>query len=385
NYCWTEIREVIDNDVDMRDPQFLRMIHCLRFIREAFRARVDCLEDFRRDLADFIINILQQENQNILLQKIAVEAVGVLRDEDIDVAITQAIAIGDPWINETALRACRHLPRISDDLRKAIIDYIDSFGFRVLFQKKDDLLFSFKLSDGFNEVRRFLQWRIMDAYTFVIGFTICFVINPLSPFMTILLIFTFYLWFKVTFYLSIKFSWEFINIGFKKLYLYLLIKLISENINIKIKKLYFYLLTKSPLKNKTITVIKISLPTARAILVNTTIAAQMLTIPAYISITSENIYYYSLWTYLEPLYYFGILLLFPIYYIPFYFVPLTKDIFQRVLDINFFIFIKKVTQVIYKTIIKLLLPLPFLVIVGTIIFIVALYYLLNFVQKYEKY
>ncbi|NES20534.1 MAG: hypothetical protein F6K41_16780 [Symploca sp. SIO3E6] len=180
NFCWTEIREVIDNDVDMRDPQFLRMIHCLRFIREAFRARVDCLEDFRGDLATFIKDILQQEDQNILLQKIAVEAVGVLRDEDIDAAITQAIAIGDPWINETALRACRHLPKISDDLRKAIINYIDSLGFRVLFHKKDNLLFSLKLSNSFNEVRNFLQWRIIDAYSYAIRFTICFALNPIA-------------------------------------------------------------------------------------------------------------------------------------------------------------------------------------------------------------
>ncbi|NET60339.1 MAG: hypothetical protein F6K47_30610 [Symploca sp. SIO2E6] len=91
NYCWTEIREVIDNDVDMRDPQFLRMIHCLRFIREAFRARINCLEDFRGDLATFIKKIMRKDNQNILLQKIAVEAVGVLPDEDIDLAITRAI------------------------------------------------------------------------------------------------------------------------------------------------------------------------------------------------------------------------------------------------------------------------------------------------------
>ncbi|NES00095.1 MAG: hypothetical protein F6J86_40905 [Symploca sp. SIO1B1] len=308
NFCWTEIREVIDNDVDMRDPQFLRMIHCLRFIREAFRARINCLEDFRGDLAAFIKKILHKDNQNILLQKIAVEAVGVLRDEDIDIAITQAIAIGDPWINETALRACRHLPRISDELKNAIIDYIDSFGLRVLFQNKNDLLFSLKLSDGFNEVRKFLQWRIADIYTFAIGFTICFALNPLA---TTLLTVAFYL-----------------------------IKVFLESINIKDSSLLVRLY---PPMELLIEFQKLSLQKSRLMLGITTICAQL-----FIILNLENIYLHSqiLWIYIKPFHYTSILFLFPIYYIFYYFRPLIKNIFQEFLDINFFMFIKKIPKII---------------------------------------
>jgi len=333
NYCWTEISEVIDNDVDMRDPQFLRMIHCLRFIREAFRARVDCLEDFRGDLAAFIQNILQQENQNILLQKIAVEAVGVLQDEDIDAAITQAIAIGDPWINETALRACRHLPRISDNLRKAIINYIDSFSLRVLFQKKDNLLFSLSLSDGFNEVRKFLQWRILDIYTFAIGFAICFALNPIAtPLMT------------VAFYLILV--------------------------------IYYNLIIKNQ---------KLSLPKSRLILGITTVLAQLF----IVFFKNVYLYHYDLWIYLKPLYYFGIPLMFPIYYIPLYLVPLIKSAFQYFLDMNFFLsmielpktfFIKtkKVLKFIYKSWFRLLGLCLFIIVVSTLATLLN-----NFLPKYE--
>ncbi|NEQ67966.1 MAG: NACHT domain-containing protein [Symploca sp. SIO2D2] len=328
NFCWTEIREVIDNDVDMRDPQFLRMIHCLRFIREAFRARVDCLEDFRGDLAAFIIDILQQENQNILLQKIAVEAVGVLQDEDIDAAITQAIAIGDPWINETALRSCRHLPTISDELKNAIIDYIDSFGLRVLFQNKNDLLFSLKLSDGFNEVRKFLQWRIADIYTFSIGLTICFALNPFATCVM-----------TVGNYLTI-FVFDYMTIEAQKIY------------------------NQKP----------------RLVLGINTVFAQLYTI---ISVILENNYlsFDGLWIYLKPLYYFGILLLVPVYYIPFYFVPLIKDIFQKKLYIKFFIFIKKSFEIIYQKIPRLLFPLLALSLFSIIVFTLVLNY---FFQRHEK-
>jgi len=332
NFCWAEIREVIDNDLDMRDPQFLRMIHCLRFIREAFRARINCIEDFRVNLAVFIKNILQQENQNILLQKIAVEAVGVLRDEDIDVAITRAIAIGDPWINETALRACRHLPRISDELKNAIIDYIDSFGLRVLFYKKDDLLFSLSLSDGFNEVKKFLRWRIIDIYSFAIGFTICFVLNPL---VTLLIVVIFYL-----------------------------ILVIFDKIDIEAKKIF--------------------LQKPRLTLGITTVSAQIFIIFLFV-INLENIflYSYSLWIYLKPLYYLGILLLLPIYYIPCYFIPLMKKTFSRFFDLNFSIFIKKTLQIIltftekplqiiYKIITQLLFVLALLVLSLLFIFIIVL-------------
>ncbi len=302
NFCWTEINRIFKSHVDMNDPQFLRMIHCLRFIKEAFRSRVSCIEDFRQDLADFIykilqpnnenilLKILQPNNENILLQKIAVEAVGVLRDEDIDRVIIEAINIDDSWINETALRACRHLPKISNNLRKKLIDYINSFSPLMLFKKKDDLLFSLNLSDGFVDVRDFLKWRIIDIYTFSIGFAICSMINP---FVSIPLTVCFYLIIVLlkNMFLELPFIREFFSITTIFSYLSSIIFNLKPRMILTIAAFY-----------------------------------------AQLFLLGKDFYLYPhiFWVYLKPIWYFGIILLFPIFYIPYYLIPLIKEV------INFF-------------------------------------------------
>lgn len=188
NFCWLEIRKVTENNVDMRDPQFLRMIHCLRFLKEAFRARLNCIEDFQTELTHFIKQQIKDE-QNLLLQKFAVEAVGLLRNEDIDKAIIEAMRLKNEWISETSLKSCRHLPRISNNLKNKLIAYIDSFEHRELITQKDELIFSLKLSNGFNEVEKFLKWRIFDIYCFLSGILLCFFVVPLITLIPTILVF----------------------------------------------------------------------------------------------------------------------------------------------------------------------------------------------------
>ncbi|AFY53473.1 putative NTPase (NACHT family) [Rivularia sp. PCC 7116] len=290
NFCWAEINQIIKDGLDMRDPRFLRMIHCLRFIKEAFRARVSCIEDFRGDLAVFIHQILENDNQNILLQKIVVDAVGVLRDEDIDTAIIQAISIGDPWINETALRSCRHLPKISHDLKYAIINYINSFDLLKLFRKKDDLLFSLSLSDGFTEVNKFLRWRVRDIYTFTVGFAICWALNIiLMPIITACL------------YLTI--------VGFKNILSEFssfrrFISSIFEHRDVIPHIIFNKLYSLQP----------------RMILGIAALFAW-----SFIIESSPNLYPNDVWGYLRNFSYISLPLLFPIYYIPFYLIPFIKE------------------------------------------------------------
>ncbi|QSV56561.1 MAG: NACHT domain-containing protein [Dolichospermum sp. UKL201] len=179
NFCWSEISQVIDNNVDMRDPQFLRMIHCLRFLKEAFRTRLNSIEDFRVDLTLFIIWSLTQQ-ENLLWQKFAVEAVGLLKNEDIDTAIILAIGLKNDWISETAVKSCRHLPKISNKLKDKLIDYIDTLAIDKFMEEKDNLSFSLKLSDGFHEVEKFLQMRVFDDYCYLYASILAFLLFLIS-------------------------------------------------------------------------------------------------------------------------------------------------------------------------------------------------------------
>ena len=177
NFCWSEISKVIDNNVDMGDPQFLRMIHCLRFLKEAFRTRLNYIEDFLPRLTLFIKDQIKNQ-ENLLLQKFAVEAVGLLKNEDIDEAIIEAISLNNDWISETALRSCRHLPQITDKLKYKFISYVEDFEFIKLIKQQRDLRFSLKLSNAFSDIEDFLTIKLYNSYSSLFGYILSLLFLP---------------------------------------------------------------------------------------------------------------------------------------------------------------------------------------------------------------
>jgi hypothetical protein len=177
NFCWSEISQVIDNNVDMRDPQFLRMIHCLRFLKEAFRTRTNYIEDFLPELTLFIKDQIKNQ-KNLLLQKFAVEAVGLLKNEDIDEAIIEAISLNNDWISETALKSCRHLPQITDKLKYKLISYIENFESITLIKQQRDLRFSLKLSNAFTDIENFLTIKLYNSYSSLLGYILSLLFLP---------------------------------------------------------------------------------------------------------------------------------------------------------------------------------------------------------------
>jgi hypothetical protein len=201
----------------MRDPRFLRMIHCLRFLKDAFRTRTNYIEDFLPELTLFIkdqienqkndfyllaiakllhhqllhrayfrllgfyfhtLTLIKKPQKNLLLQKFAVEAVGLLKNEDIDKVIIKAISLNNDWISETALRSCRHLPRITDKLENRLIVYIANLPAIELIKQQKDLRFSLKLSDAFSKVEKSLTLTICNHYFSLVSLILSFSLIP---------------------------------------------------------------------------------------------------------------------------------------------------------------------------------------------------------------
>ncbi|UCH94470.1 MAG: hypothetical protein JSV88_29950, partial [Candidatus Aminicenantes bacterium] len=181
-FCWNVIKTT-------DDPQDMRVIHCMRFLRDAFKGRLACIQSFREDLAEYIYEYIDEES-NMISLKLAVETVGLLDDKDIDRCIVKAMALGNSWINETAFKSCRHLPEISRELKKKLIYYIDSIGVKRLFTHKDDLKFSLSLSEGLRKVKKFLNIKLVDGILiFLPIFLTLIFLSP--PFGVILLAFSF--------------------------------------------------------------------------------------------------------------------------------------------------------------------------------------------------
>jgi hypothetical protein len=126
NFCWSEIKQISEKEIDMRDPKFLPMIHCLRFLKEAFGARPSCINDFRDDLSKFVKEIISQKKiWKYPSSKFSVEAIGLLANEDMGEAILLATSLNNEWIDEIAFKSCRHISKASDRLINKLLIYLN--------------------------------------------------------------------------------------------------------------------------------------------------------------------------------------------------------------------------------------------------------------------
>ncbi|MBF0521254.1 MAG: NACHT domain-containing protein, partial [Nitrospirae bacterium] len=188
-FCWLEIKTVIENKIKRNDSQYLRAIRCLRFLNDAFHLRKHLLSSFSDRLSNFILLQLSTDT-DLLSKKLAVELVGLLDDTEIDAIVIRAFEVKNRWISEVALRACRHLPKLSENLESRLLDYIKGLKPLELITKKKEYLFSLSLSDGFLRVKNMFKLKIIDLYL-SLGAIVCitFLYYPFSLFLLVYLIF----------------------------------------------------------------------------------------------------------------------------------------------------------------------------------------------------
>lgn len=194
-FCWDTIAEVKDKILSISNPRYLASIHCLRFLNDAFRSRLDLIKEFHTELSDFVLS--QVDADNILETKLAIEAAGLVEPNEADKLIQEALDLKNPWISETALRSCRNLAKISIDLENKVIDQIRSYDPWEIFKRKNELLFSFKLSDAFKNVRNFLNATIIDYCTALFGILLLIIASPTANILigiTIIIAYTIVRW-----------------------------------------------------------------------------------------------------------------------------------------------------------------------------------------------
>lgn len=176
-FCWKEIINLQNEDIESTVEQYMRSIHCLRFLSDAFRTRKELIGSFEPALAKLIIDNIRS-NRSILLTKFSVEATGILNNADIEEAIVSAFELNNTWIYEIALKASRHLPSMEQKLHKKIKNYIYTLTIGELFRNSKELYFSVSLSDGFRKIKRILSGRAWDYKIFAAAVLVLIVLIP---------------------------------------------------------------------------------------------------------------------------------------------------------------------------------------------------------------
>jgi hypothetical protein len=190
-FCWSEVAKLDEENLDLSNPQTLRSIHCLRFLKDAFRARLYCIDSFRNELAALVANHINRK-AGLLFVKLAVEAVGLLEKKDMDIALVKALEINNEWINETALKSCHYLPELSKELKERLRNAIYSINILDFIKRRRELIFSLKLSNVFADLKRFCYWRTVDCYCLLIGLVLLTLSAPATGLMVVFTLLFFY-------------------------------------------------------------------------------------------------------------------------------------------------------------------------------------------------
>lgn len=182
NFCWNEIKLL--NNIKINTSQYMRSIHCIRFLKDAFRSRRECLLDFNVELEQLIRHQISSDI-SIVTKKIAVEAVGLVNVASIDEIICKAMDVKSSWVQNEAFKACRHLKYLTPNLSLKVIKYISNYSLVDLLKNKSEVLFSLSLSSAFNFVLLLVKTRLFIGYLNITGYCILFLLFPSLLFMSI--------------------------------------------------------------------------------------------------------------------------------------------------------------------------------------------------------
>lgn len=173
NLCWREIQDNLD-----QPKHLLRAIHCLRFLVDAFSSRRQIILPFEKELSEFVTRHAGQ-GDSLILAKICLEATGLLSEAKAAPILSAAIVSNDSWLQETAFRACRHLPRMGKELEQSISSYVLAIPDISFWSNSKNILLSLSLSDALRGVSKTSRIRLANLKVSALALVIAMLLSPL--------------------------------------------------------------------------------------------------------------------------------------------------------------------------------------------------------------
>lgn len=176
--CWREIQDNFDSP-GLR----LRAIHCLRFLIDAFCSRRSVVLPFENELSEFVMEHVSK-GESLILAKICLEATGLLSESKAAPILTVAIVGSDGWLQETAFRSCRHLPKMESKLEGSISNYVLNISDFSFWSSRKNILLSLSLSDALRNVYRASRIRLANIKISMVAFVVALLVAPKLIFAT---------------------------------------------------------------------------------------------------------------------------------------------------------------------------------------------------------
>lgn len=177
--CWSEIKTHFHDNAT-----HLRAIHSLRFLTDAFRSRRAAVTPFAPELVGFIQQHVEH-GKNLVQAKICLEGTGLLSETEAMPILNMAMAGNNSWLQETAFRACRHLPLLDLDLQHSIARYVVTMPLRQFWANRSALTFSLSLSESLKDVHRTVVLRYRNLLCSAIAIPLALLAAPMVGLLTL--------------------------------------------------------------------------------------------------------------------------------------------------------------------------------------------------------
>ena len=171
-FCWRQLKKS-DN---LRNPE---AIHCLRFLRDAFRGRPECMGAFIDDFSLFLKSQIHEENDVISIQ-LVVDSLPLLKENEIEGGVEKAMQLENSIVDDVAIGIYRNLSKASDNFLCRVSEVINDKNIFQLFKERKKLIFSFSLSEDFSKILRDIKIRIFSLYVTWVLFFLLIVMYPIA-------------------------------------------------------------------------------------------------------------------------------------------------------------------------------------------------------------
>lgn len=181
-FCWQHIEEKSQYFLNGELKNSYSVVHCLRFLIDAFRGDYQPLKLFQKELNNFVVSATKGKSllnisKDLLVLKIGAEAIQISEGDAQQTAIEAALNSKSTWILETAIGSCRHIGKLHKSTEVKIRKYIRRVPLPEKINRFDELDFSLSLSDVFRTQRYMLWADITDSVLRYIVFSVVFIIT----------------------------------------------------------------------------------------------------------------------------------------------------------------------------------------------------------------
>lgn len=138
-----KMRSLINND-------FFQALHSLRFLISAFSSQPQIILPYQEAIFEFTKVLLN--DKSILNQKIAVQTVPLLSNNNIEITLDKVMEKNIAWINAEAIQNCSYLNSINSALSLKIIRYFTFMQFHDFIKGFGQTIFYLSLSKNFRKI-----------------------------------------------------------------------------------------------------------------------------------------------------------------------------------------------------------------------------------------